>query len=298
VNLARDESPTENFSQLVADIDKVRRSFKETQIPVFKEVVDELEVLIKLLQSSLHAQLISEGVTIKEQQNIVRKLIELGASGDPTWDALKAAFKTLRERNMGYLEQAQTRIETEPDMTLGEKRDIAVEYTEKVLSYLRSFLPDMWRLWILYSTGTLIHNDPSQASKIKQQASQHNKEIKRLFSDELLFATNMIRALLLSETLKVDSATKAAERKEYGIWDEEIEATINATSLAKVLRLARELEQVAIQTDKVYGTEYISDLSFDLRVKTVRNRTNIILFYNRVRKCLLVLIKTTNAGTE
>lgn len=272
VNLARNESPTENFSQLVADVDKVRRSFKDTQIPVFQQVMNELETLIKLLQSSLHAQLISEGVTIKEQQNIVRKLIELGASGDPTWDALKAAFKTLRERNTNYLLQAQHKIKNNSEMPIGDKREVAIEYIEKVLNYLRSFLPDMWRLWILYSTGTLIHNDPSQASKIKQQASQHTKEIKRLFSDELLFATNMIRALVLSDTLKVDDATKAAERKEYGIWDNDIQSTINAASLAKVLRLARELEQVAISTDKVYGTEYVSDLSFDLRVKTVRNK--------------------------
>ena len=40
----------ENFSQLVADIDKVRSLFVETKIDVFKHVMSELERLIALLQ--------------------------------------------------------------------------------------------------------------------------------------------------------------------------------------------------------------------------------------------------------
>ena len=113
VDSAREVNPTENFSQLVADIDKVRRSFNETQIPVFRQVMGELENLIKLLQSSLHAQLISEGVTIKEQQNIVRKLVELGASGDPTWDALKAGSENCKNFHYKTLVFVLTKFGTE-----------------------------------------------------------------------------------------------------------------------------------------------------------------------------------------
>ena len=35
-----------------------------------------------------------------------------------------------------------------------EKRKILIEYVQDVLSQFKTFLPDMWRLWILYSTGT------------------------------------------------------------------------------------------------------------------------------------------------
>ena len=42
----------ENFSQLVADIDKVRSLFVDTKIDVFKHVMSELERLIALLQES------------------------------------------------------------------------------------------------------------------------------------------------------------------------------------------------------------------------------------------------------
>ena len=41
-------------------------------------------------------------------------------------------------------------------------------------------LPDLWKLWIQYSTGTLLHNDPQQSTKLKQLAATHSKEIKVL----------------------------------------------------------------------------------------------------------------------
>ena len=110
VNSARNDPQADNFSQLVADIDKVRSLFKETKVEVFQEVMLELENLIKMLQSSLHEKLIKPGVTVKDQQSIVRQLVELRASGDPTWDALKASFKTLRQRNLAYLKRAQDKI--------------------------------------------------------------------------------------------------------------------------------------------------------------------------------------------
>ena len=110
VNGARNDPQADNFSQLVADIDKVRSLFKETKVEVFQEVMLELENLIKMLQSSLHEKLIKPGVTVKDQQSIVRQLVELRASGDPTWDALKASFKTLRQRNLAYLKRAQDKI--------------------------------------------------------------------------------------------------------------------------------------------------------------------------------------------
>ena len=52
----------------------------------------------------------------------------------------------------------------------------------------------------------MIHNDPAQSTKIKQAAFSHTKEVKRLFSDEILFTMNMARGALLPETLKPSNA--------------------------------------------------------------------------------------------
>ena len=57
----------------------------------------------------------------------------------------------------------------------------------------------------------MIHNDPAQSTKIKQAAFSHTKEVKRLFSDEILFTMNMARGALLPETLKPSNAQVRVE---------------------------------------------------------------------------------------
>lgn len=119
----------------------------------------------------------------------------------------------------------------------------------------------------------MIHNDAAQSNRIKQAAFSHTKEVKRLFSDEILFTMNMARGALLPETLKPSNAAEASERQESGIWPKE---QFSAATLARVLRLSRELEKIAItqQSDKIHGVNNISEFSFDLRVKTVRAQMN------------------------
>lgn len=174
VNQVRESTSSESFSQIVSDVDKVRSLFKDTKVPVFKSVMIELESAVLQLQSSLHAQLF-DNAPIKQQQHIIRQLIELGASGDPTWDALHTSFTTIRSRNINLLKIAKTKWECE---SVTERREAITSFIEGVITQFKVMLPDLWKLWIQYSTGTLLHNDPGQGTKLKQLASQHTKEIK------------------------------------------------------------------------------------------------------------------------
>ena len=97
------------------------------------------------------------------------------------------------------------------DTSINDQRDIIVDFADQLITHFKSVLPDIWRLWILYSTGTMIHNDPAQSTKIKQAAFSHTKEVKRLFSDEILFTMNMARGALLPETLKPSNAQVRVE---------------------------------------------------------------------------------------
>ena len=71
--------------------------------------------------------------------------------------------------------QNQTKWECE---SVNEKREVVSSFVEGIMNQFRSVLPDLWKLWIQYSTGTLLHNDPAQANKLKQLSSLHTKEIK------------------------------------------------------------------------------------------------------------------------
>merc|ERR1712227_350280 len=261
VHRCRESGDSESFSQVVSDVEKVRSLFKSTNVKVFKTVMNELETAVLELQRSLHNQLF-DGKNMSQQHQIVRQLIELGASGDPTWDALKTSFQTMRKRNIEFLNQAKEKWSSE---SIAERRDVVTNFVESVLGQFKALLIDLWKLWTQYSTGTLLNNDPQQSAKLKQLAIQHSKEVKRLFSDEILYGVSLIRAAVLPETLKAQSALEATERKEYGIWPEKVRSVISVANLNKILRSAR-----GIDAGEIFGSEQIKELAFDLRVKTLR----------------------------
>ena len=140
----------------------------------------------------------------------------------------------------------KSRSARKDDTSVNDQRDIIVDFADQLITHFTSVLPDIWRLWILYSTGTMIHNDPAQSTKIKQAAFSHTKEVKRLFSDEILFTMNMARGALLPETLKPSNAQEASERQEVGVWPKEVTESFSTSTLNKVLRSSRELEKMAI----------------------------------------------------
>lgn len=258
--LKNDNYDVDNFSQIVSDVDKVRSLFKDTKVPAFRNVMTELEQSVTGLQNHLHTQLFASSV--KNQTQIVRQLIELGASGDPTWDALQTSVKAMRTKNLEELERVKVTWDSENP---AERRDCISSFVETVLTLFKTVIPELWQLWIRYSTGTLLHNDAQQSSKLKQLASSHSKEVKRLFSDEILFGVLMVRAAVLHDTLQAKSASEAAERREYGIWPEPCRSTINAATVNRLLQICR-----AIGAKDVYGSDHLKELCFDLRVQTIR----------------------------
>ena len=93
----------------------------------------ELETAVMQLQSSLHQHLF-DNASIKQQQTIVRQLIELGASGDPTWDALRTSFTTMRSRNVNLLKTAKKKWESD---SVNERREITTNFIEGIITQFR-----------------------------------------------------------------------------------------------------------------------------------------------------------------
>ncbi|CAG5111692.1 Oidioi.mRNA.OKI2018_I69.chr2.g5970.t1.cds [Oikopleura dioica] len=250
----------DKFSKVVSDVDKVRSLFRDTKVPAFQKVMKELHNSVSSLQTHLQEKLFESSV--QNQTQIVRQLIELGATGDPTWDALQTSLRSMRTKNFASLEKAQKSWNNEATSI---RRECISAFVEEVLTLFKSVLPDLWKLWNRYSNGTLISNDAVQSSKLKQLASTHAKEVKRLFSDEILHGVSMIRAAVLHETLQAKNATEAAERREYGIWPEACCSAVNAATMNRLLQICR-----AIDYKGIYGSDHIKELCFDFRVQTIR----------------------------
>jgi hypothetical protein len=168
----------------------------------------------------------------------------------------------MRTKNFASLKKAELRWN---DETTSVRRDCISSFVEEVLTLFKSVLPDLWKLWTRYSNGTLISNDAQQSSKLKQLASTHAKDVKRLFSDEILHGVSMIRAAVLHETLKAKNATEAAERREYGIWPEPCQIAVNAATMSRLLQISRQIDYKGI-----YGSDHLKELCFDFRVQTIR----------------------------
>ena len=81
----------DKFSQVVSDVDKVRSLFRDTKVPAFQKVMKELNNSVGSLQTHLQEKLFESSV--RNQTQIVGQLIELGATGDPTWDALQTSLR-------------------------------------------------------------------------------------------------------------------------------------------------------------------------------------------------------------
>lgn len=258
--LKEDILDVDKFSQVVSDVDKVRSLFRDTKVPAFRKVMKELHNSVASLQTHLQEKLFESSV--QNQTQIVRQLIELGATGDPTWDALQTSLRSMRTKNFASLKKAELRWN---DETTSVRRDCISSFVEEVLTLFKSVLPDLWKLWTRYSNGTLISNDAQQSSKLKQLASTHAKDVKRLFSDEILHGVSMIRAAVLHETLKAKNATEAAERREYGIWPEPCQSALNAATMSRLLQISRQIDYKGI-----YGSDHLKELCFDFRVQTIR----------------------------
>lgn len=168
----------------------------------------------------------------------------------------------MRSKNLASLKKAQISWN---DEVISVRRECISAFVEEVLTLFKSVLPDLWKLWTRYSNGTLISNDAQQSSKLKQLASSHAKEVKRLFSDEILHGVSMIRAAVLHDTLQAKNATEAAERREYGIWPESCQSAINAAMMTRLLQICRQIDYKGI-----YGCDHIKELCFDFRVQTIR----------------------------
>ena len=75
------------------------------------------------------------GLKFLSRQNYVLKyFLELGASGDPTWDALKTSFQTMRKRNIEFLNQAKEKWTSD---SIAERRDVVTNFVESVLGQFK-----------------------------------------------------------------------------------------------------------------------------------------------------------------
>lgn len=84
-----------NYDLVINDYARVKNLFKNTDVDVFKKVLEEIDNRISNFKVLLRKKLQEMPFSLEERKKIIRNLVNLDAEGDPAWDAIgMCSFKT------------------------------------------------------------------------------------------------------------------------------------------------------------------------------------------------------------
>jgi len=77
-----------NYDLVINDYARVKNLFKNTEVDVFKKVLEEIDNRINHFKVLLRKKLQEMPFSLEERKKIIRNLVNLDAEGDPAWDAI------------------------------------------------------------------------------------------------------------------------------------------------------------------------------------------------------------------
>ncbi|XP_037957649.1 exocyst complex component 2 [Teleopsis dalmanni] len=164
------------YDIVVNDYSRAKNLFGKTEIPVFRNILEEVDQRVVQIRKQLHEKVVQMPQSIEQQKKLIKALInlEVQQSGtsigekwrnvDPAWDAIDARAKYLEYTFKQTFEQYSNKDSAAQEK--GKNRDpnlppARVLFCEEICDIAASQLPEMWRLGQLYFTGELRGpNDP------------------------------------------------------------------------------------------------------------------------------------------
>ncbi|XP_043287430.1 exocyst complex component 2 [Venturia canescens] len=167
-----------NYDLVINDYARVKNLFGNTEVEIFKKVLDEIEDKISQLRTILRKKLEETPFALERQKKIIRNLVNLEANGDPAWDAIvsHAAYldKSIKSCLQDFLssdgsgagdESAKSQKASLTPVSVDRLRlqrndgnynvPARVQCIEALCDVVAEQLPDLWRLGQSYFTGQL-----------------------------------------------------------------------------------------------------------------------------------------------
>ncbi|XP_076242655.1 exocyst complex component secretory 5 isoform X2 [Calliopsis andreniformis] len=196
-----------NYDLVINDYTRVKNLFKNTEVEVFKKVLQEIENRIEMLKTFLRNKLQEMPFSLEEHKKIIRNLVNLEAEGDPAWDAIVSHANYLKKSITACIEEhlevdnsngdesskvKPTQNNKQIKLSKNDGTDIPpqISYIEAVCDIIVEQLPDLWRLGQSYFTGQLhVAVDVEKQTPFKNlvlSSMQHAMETMRnTFSNDL-----------------------------------------------------------------------------------------------------------------
>ncbi|XP_053982220.1 exocyst complex component 2 [Hylaeus anthracinus] len=159
-----------NYDLVINDYARVKNLFKNTEVEVFKQVLQEIDDRVEKLKVFLRKKLEEMPFSLEEHKKIIRNLVNLEADGDPAWDAIVSHANYLK-KSITACVQEHLEIDNSSDDDLNKKlmqnnKQVKsnkndgtippqISCIEAICNVVVEQLPDLWRLGQSYFTGQL-----------------------------------------------------------------------------------------------------------------------------------------------
>ncbi|KAK3704030.1 hypothetical protein QZH41_006179 [Actinostola sp. cb2023] len=185
------------YEMVISDYSRAKSLFAETDIKIFKKVLQEVETKIESFKNFLKSKLQEFPWPLDEQKKIIRYLVELDYVGDPAWECLINQHAWLLKLLSSCRDDHQSKATFRPDspslgkamLSSGSKPSTLdrqfrssqvtpqrVQFVEELSELVTETLPDLWKLGQAYFSQTLLGE-----SMIQQVASLYTNLVSTAF---------------------------------------------------------------------------------------------------------------------
>nr|XP_045361538.1 exocyst complex component 2 isoform X3 [Camelus bactrianus] len=248
-----------DYDVVINDYEKAKSLFGKTEVQVFKKYYAEVEMRIEALRELLLDKLLETPSTLHDQKRYIRYLSDLHAPGDPAWQCIGAQHRWILQL------MAHCREGCLPDLRAWRDRTPhRVAFVEKLTKLVLSQLPNFWKLWVSYVTGSLFSETAEKSGHIERSKNvrQRQNDFKKMTQEVVHCLVRLARGALLP------LSTAGAGGRQLG--GGETKAELSGQWLAhaiQTLRLTYEsLTALEIPNELLQA---IQDLTLDLRVRCV-----------------------------
>lgn len=186
----RDNIAKGEYSKVVLNYKKVNSLVASASHASIKNVLSEVETIVKDLRKDLFESLQNPTLTLKQQEDIIGLLLDLGSPTDPAWFCIVMRY----ERIVNSLnEKFQAPNEKFFSLIKSSKEKSQIQIVSQILT---SHLPDFWSLVKAYFDGTY-HKTLSEERKKEIAVPNSSEELHKMMHNILDMYNSYVKQYLL-----------------------------------------------------------------------------------------------------
>uniref|UniRef100_A0A0N5AA74 Exocyst complex component 2 n=1 Tax=Syphacia muris TaxID=451379 RepID=A0A0N5AA74_9BILA len=149
------------YSMILNDYARAKSLFKDTDVPLFKEVMNVLEAKMEIFKKNMKKRLIDMPTSFEDQSKLIKYLKVLEPDSDPAWDCITAYHCWLED----LLWQTQFK---HYEMVVDGHDHSRLEFVESMVRIITDKLQTFWKLSQVYSASSTNQNYVDRQFDINQ----------------------------------------------------------------------------------------------------------------------------------